>query len=307
MDCSSSSNLKIKSQKLIVEHFLRFISLLIMEDIRFNVDNVLANIEMEIPKINCVSTPSKSQCNDNKLNVFNGLTNSKVVSQHNDSHIEKIESYIKEKFDEVATNHLKQKILADLKEQYQTSTTYHLDSSVINSLKDHIKSLESEIQFLRKEIKEKNTLISSLIPSKIIESKHCEANKLKISNSRTSYLQERETESTASGNALGKNVKEVFVEKTKITDIVETQSQYNIKDDMKPSLRENPDHFVLHIGTNDLNSDRSPELIAKSITDVGSSLKNDSHDVSISSIVVRNDKFKEKAAQVNENLERLCA
>ena len=75
---------------------------------------------------------------------------------------------------------------------------------------------------------------------------------------------------------------------------------------MKPSLCENPDNFVLHIGTNDLNSDRSPGL-AKSITDVGFSLKNDSHDVSISSIVVRNDKFKEKAAQVNENLERLCA
>ena len=34
---------------------------------------------------------------------------------------------------------------------------------------------------------------------------------------------------------------------------------------------------------------------------------NVSHDVSISSIVVRNDKFKEKAAQDNENLERLCA
>ena len=79
-----------------------------------------------------------------------------------------------------------------------------------------------------------------------------------------------------------------------------------LKDHMKPSLCENPDNFVLHIGTNDLNSDTSPGL-AKSITDVGSSLKNDSHDVSISSIVVRNDKFKEKAAQVNENLERLCA
>ena len=145
----------------------------------------------------------------------------KVNSQHNDSHIEKTENCIKEKFDEIAINHLKQNILLDLKEQYQSSTTYHLDSSVINSLKDHIKSLESEIQFLRKEIKEKNTLISSLIPSKILESKFCEANNLQISN-RTSCLQERETESTASGNALGKNVKEVFVEKTKITDIVET-------------------------------------------------------------------------------------
>ena len=68
----------------------------------------------------------------------------------------------------------------------------------------------------------------------------------------------------------------------------------------------NPDHFVLNIGTNDLNSDRSPELIAKSIADVGSSLKNDSHDVSISSIIVRNNKVKEKAAQVNKNLEKLC-
>ena len=193
-----------------------------MEGIRLNVDNALAN--MQIPIINCLSTPSKSQYSDNNFNVFNGSTNSKVVSQQNDSHIEKIESYIKEKFDEVATNHLKQKILADLKKQYQPSTTYHLDSSVINSLKDHKKSLESVIQFLRKEIKEKNTLISSLIPSNILESKYCEANNLQISNSRTTCLQERETESTASGNALGKNVKEVFVEKTKITNNVETTS-----------------------------------------------------------------------------------
>ena len=146
---------------------------------------------MEMSILDCLSTPSKSQCNDNDFNVFNGSTNSKVVSQHNDSHIEKIQSYIKEKIDEVAIKHLKQKVLTDSKKQYQPSTTYHLDSSVINSLKDHIKSLESEIQFLRKEIKEKNTLISSLIPSKILESKYCEANNLQISNTRTSCLQER--------------------------------------------------------------------------------------------------------------------
>ena len=46
----------------------------------------------------------------------NGSTDSKVVSQRNDSNIEKIESYIKEKFDEVTINHLKQKM--DLKDQY---------------------------------------------------------------------------------------------------------------------------------------------------------------------------------------------
>ena len=254
-----------------------------------------------------------------------------------------------------------------------------MDSNVMNSLKDLIKSLESEVQFLRKEIKEKNTLISSLIPLKILESKYCKANNLQNSNRRSNCLQEGGTERTASENALRKNVKEVFVEKTKITDYVETTSLSHstkqvdsncniskrvkkigdrictnnrgheekksaiilggsvikhvntydtagnvnkckgfaksfsrakvrcLKDHMKSSLCKNPNHFVLHIGTNDLNSNKSLELIAKSITDVGSSLKNDSHDVSISSIVVTNDKFKEKAVQVNEKLEIICA
>ena len=122
-----------------------------MEDIRF--DDSLTNIEIEIPIINYLNTPSKLQCNGNNFNDFNGLTNLKVFCQHNDSHIETAESYIKEKIGEVAIHHLKQNISADLKEQYPPNTTYHLDSSIMNLLKDHIKS---EIQFLRREIKEKN-------------------------------------------------------------------------------------------------------------------------------------------------------
>ena len=41
-----------------------------------------------------------------------------------------------------------------------------------------------------------------------------------------------------------------------------------MRDHMKPSLREKPDHIVLHVGTNDLVSDRPPYLIPKSIVDV---------------------------------------
>ena len=41
-----------------------------------------------------------------------------------------------------------------------------------------------------------------------------------------------------------------------------------MKDHMKPSMRKKPDHVILHIGTNDLNSNRVPELIAKSIVDL---------------------------------------
>ena len=64
-----------------------------------------------------------------------------------------------------------------------------------------------------------------------------------------------------------------------------------MKDYLKPSLRENTAHFVLYVGTNDLDSDRSPDLIAKSIVDVASSFKADKHDVTISNIITRNDHF----------------
>ena len=66
-----------------------------MKDIRLDADDALANIEMEILIINYLSTPSKFQYINNNFNDFNGSTNSKVVSQHNESHIEKIESNIK--------------------------------------------------------------------------------------------------------------------------------------------------------------------------------------------------------------------
>ena len=36
-----------------------------------------------------------------------------------------------------------------------------------------------------------------------------------------------------------------------------------MKHHLKPSLKENPDHFVLHVGTDDLDSERSSDLIAK--------------------------------------------
>ena len=78
-----------------------------------------------------------------------------------------------------------------------------------------------------------------------------------------------------------------------------------MKDYLKPSLRENPDHFVLHVGTNDLDSDRSPDLIAKSIVDVVSSLKTDKHDVTISNIT-QNNRFMAKANEVNKCLTELC-
>ena len=79
-----------------------------------------------------------------------------------------------------------------------------------------------------------------------------------------------------------------------------------MKDQMKPSMREKPDHIILHIGTNDLNSDRVPDLIVKSIFDLAIAIKNNSQNVSISNIIMRNDKLSDKAMKVNVHLKRFC-
>ena len=63
---------------------------------------------------------------------------------------------------------------------------------------------------------------------------------------------------------------------------------------------------MLHLGTNDLVFDRPPDLIAKLIVDVASSMKNENYDVTVSKNIVRPDLFKEKANEVNDYLSKLC-
>ena len=48
------------------------------------------------------------------------------------------------------------------------------------------------------------------------------------------------------------------------------------RENEKPSMGEKPDHKILHVKTNDLNSDRAPNLIAKSIIDLAITIKNNS-------------------------------
>ena len=60
--------------------------------------------------------------------------------------------------------------------------------------------------------------------------------------------------------------------------------------------------------TNDLCLDRSPELTAKSIIDLALTFKSESHDVSVSNIIVRNDSDtpNKKGCEVNAILIELC-
>ena len=80
-----------------------------------------------------------------------------------------------------------------------------------------------------------------------------------------------------------------------------------MKDYVKPYIHEkNPDNVIFHVGTNELNSELPPEIIAISIIDVAKNTQSDSRIVSISDIVIHNDNFNIKAMKVNKELCKMC-
>ena len=82
--------------------------------------------------------------------------------------------------------------------------------------------------------------------------------------------------------------------------------KYHMNGHMKPSMRGKLDHIILHIETNDLNSDRTLDPIAKSIIDITLTMKSNSQNVSISNIIMCNDNLNDKVMEVNGHLKRFC-
>ena len=78
-------------------------------------------------------------------------------------------------------------------------------------------------------------------------------------------------------------------------------------DHVKPTLRDiNPDHIILHAGTNDLRTENTASQIAKATIDLATSLKNDDNTVTVSGIVPRLGHLNNKANEVNHRLVLMC-
>ena len=56
----------------------------------------------------------------------------------------------------------------------------------------------------------------------------------------------------------------------------------------KPSIRDEPDHFIVNVGTNDLNSQVSSQHV-ELIVDLAMCRKTEPNDVSLSNIILRKD------------------
>ena len=76
---------------------------------------------------------------------------------------------------------------------------------------------------------------------------------------------------------------------------------------IKPIIREkNPEHIVLQIGINDLNSSKTPAEIAEEIVDLAYLVKTNSNNISTPGLVPQADKFNNKAEGVNKSLKKMC-
>ena len=79
-----------------------------------------------------------------------------------------------------------------------------------------------------------------------------------------------------------------------------------MKDYIKPIIREkNPEHIILHIWINDLDSSKTPAETAEEIADLAYLVKMNSNNISTSSLVPRADNFNNKTEGVNESLKKM--
>ena len=86
-----------------------------------------------------------------------------------------MEEYISQQYDQAAPTHLKNQIINEISKENCKNKLKNKAAGtcdVVSALRSQIETLESEIYFRRGEIKEKNTLIKSLIARYTSDAEH---------------------------------------------------------------------------------------------------------------------------------------
>ena len=93
------------------------------------------------------SSPKAIHSNEN-------ASDNSASSKNDKLHIAQTEDYISKKYDEVALQHLKRELLKEINNEVSCKSVVNSNESLVISLKEHIESLQSEIYFLREEIRQ---------------------------------------------------------------------------------------------------------------------------------------------------------
>ena len=102
------------------------------------------------------SSPKAIHSNEN-------ASDNSASSKNDKLHIAKTEDYISKKYDEVALQHLKRELLKEINNEVSCKSVVNSNESLVISLKEHIESLQSEIYFLREEIRQKYNFIATIL------------------------------------------------------------------------------------------------------------------------------------------------
>ena len=106
------------------------------------------------------------------------------------------------------------------------------------------------------------------------------------------------------GFFMTKDIKHKYLVKVRSFSSAKTRCMH---DHVKPTIRDfNPEHIIIHVGTNDLNSEKTASQIATSIIELATSLKNETNKIYISLIVPRYDELNNKVNEVNIRLMNMC-
>ena len=105
------------------------------------------------------------------------------------------------------------------------------------------------------------------------------------------------------GFFLTKDIKHKYLVKVRSFSSAKTRC---MNDHVKPTICDfNPEHIIIHVGTNDLNSEKTTSQIASSIIELATSLKNETNKIYISLIVPRYDELN-KVNEVSIRLINMC-
>ena len=160
--------------------------------------------------------------------------------------IQELEGFIDQKCKELALGSLKRD--AEMKQQISQELEAHYSTSLVKSLKEQIDILQSEVYFLREEIREKNNLFKILMKSKISDNErhNVDTNNQndKIPESASSELRYTTTNINNRKNSINKinnnnNYRHKNISKN---DISEKINNYNINNSMTSNI-------ILIVGT----------------------------------------------------------
>ena len=194
-----------------------------------------------------------------------------------------------------------------------------------NPMKDLITAQNKSIEFLSDELASKDIIIQMLLQEKDSNKsskEKCNKDTI-IENNEVSEKFKRNTQKVE-GSKHKRSV--LILGDSMLKDIEPTKVRNGVKNNVKvylkafpgattnhmisyanPSKEFNNELIILHCGTNDLRSNKQPNVIAKDITDLAMDLKTEENDVMVSCIAPRRDNLNQKAIKVNELLQSLCS